>query len=410
MILGVNEFGDQYRIEHAFIKRLHDRYRGRGHLHPAPRQTVSVEALEGVGPPPGARARPRVWRATDWTSAQAAPSAGSARSARPRGGGLLGAGKSSGGKAAPDRTTDRRRAAPHTNPSLAPASRTRTRSDPRGAGGGFDVYAGLPLRPLPHAPGRGRCTWRDLSFGSSLAGLPVGSWRPPTSPPSPRVPRPIETYFPELDPGPVAEDPRLSGLPSCAFPQIGVQPLRAAYRALIGPARHRRRRARRRGTDILMRGDEAGLGTPREDLTSVAALAALDDVPQRLVVSVGFGVDAYRKGRVTRRIAGEHRGAGARRRLPRRVFHTARHPGGAPCSWTRRGHTPGAHPGPPEHRERLDRRRRARAQPSATSEFTTRTSGSELFVNPLVSLCFALRPPGTGRAAASAWTASRTPT
>lgn len=41
-----------------------------------------------------------------------------------------------------------------------------------------------------------------------------------------------------------------------------------------------------------MRGDEAGLGTPEEDLTSVAAPAALDGVPERLVVSEGFGVDA----------------------------------------------------------------------------------------------------------------------
>lgn len=41
-----------------------------------------------------------------------------------------------------------------------------------------------------------------------------------------------------------------------------------------------------------MRGDESGLGTPEEDLTSVAALAAIEG-PDRLVVSIGFGVDAY---------------------------------------------------------------------------------------------------------------------
>ena len=46
------------------------------------------------------------------------------------------------------------------------------------------------------------------------------------------------------------------------------------------------------GTDILMRGDEASLGTPAEDMMSLAAVAALD-VPARIVVCVGFGVDTY---------------------------------------------------------------------------------------------------------------------
>ncbi|MFE1810043.1 mechanosensitive ion channel family protein [Streptomyces sp. NPDC059533] len=43
VILGVSEFSDQYRIKHAFIKRLHERYRDEGISIPAPRQTVSVE-------------------------------------------------------------------------------------------------------------------------------------------------------------------------------------------------------------------------------------------------------------------------------------------------------------------------------------------------------------------------------
>ena len=46
------------------------------------------------------------------------------------------------------------------------------------------------------------------------------------------------------------------------------------------------------GTDILTRGDESGLGTPEEDMTTLAAVARLD-VPERLVVSLGFGVDAH---------------------------------------------------------------------------------------------------------------------
>jgi hypothetical protein len=46
------------------------------------------------------------------------------------------------------------------------------------------------------------------------------------------------------------------------------------------------------GTDILMRGDEAGLGTPVEDMTSLAAAAGLD-VGIKVVCCLGFGIDAY---------------------------------------------------------------------------------------------------------------------
>src|SRR4029453_814995 len=46
------------------------------------------------------------------------------------------------------------------------------------------------------------------------------------------------------------------------------------------------------GSDILMRGDEAGLGTPVEDMTSLAAVAGID-LPIKLVTCLGFGIDAY---------------------------------------------------------------------------------------------------------------------
>ncbi|WP_425971011.1 DUF1152 domain-containing protein [Nocardia salmonicida] len=46
------------------------------------------------------------------------------------------------------------------------------------------------------------------------------------------------------------------------------------------------------GTDLLMTGDEAGLGTPVEDVTSLLAASALD-LPVKLAVCVGFGVDTF---------------------------------------------------------------------------------------------------------------------
>jgi hypothetical protein len=46
------------------------------------------------------------------------------------------------------------------------------------------------------------------------------------------------------------------------------------------------------GTDILLWGDEENLGTPSEDMTSLAAVAAVD-VPTRMVGCIGFGIDSY---------------------------------------------------------------------------------------------------------------------
>jgi hypothetical protein len=82
---------------------------------------------------------------------------------------------------------------------------------------------------------------------------------------------------------------------------VGVQPLRAAYRSLISHLGGVDAIVLADGgTDILLRGDEAGLGTPEEDITSLAAVHGLtgeatDDgaVSERIVVSLGFGIDAY---------------------------------------------------------------------------------------------------------------------
>ena len=41
-----------------------------------------------------------------------------------------------------------------------------------------------------------------------------------------------------------------------------------------------------------MRGDEAGLGTPEEDVASIAAVDELE-VPRKYLVCLGFGVDAF---------------------------------------------------------------------------------------------------------------------
>jgi len=71
-----------------------------------------------------------------------------------------------------------------------------------------------------------------------------------------------------------------------------VRPITAAYEALRAELEFDAVVLVDGVTDTLMSGDEAGLGTPQEDVTSLAAVSRLD-VPTRLVVCIGFGVDAH---------------------------------------------------------------------------------------------------------------------
>ncbi|MFC4565743.1 DUF1152 domain-containing protein [Nocardiopsis mangrovi] len=249
-----------------------------------------------------------------------------------------------------------------------------------GAGGGFDVYAGLPLALALRRGGR-RVHLANLSFSRLDAGL---DWVAPdvaaVTPDSPGHPG----YFPERT---LARWLESRGLPPTvhAFRRTGARPLRDAYRALVRRLGVDAIVLVDGGTDILMRGDEAGLGTPEEDVASLAAVAGTGDVPVRLVACLGFGVDAYHgvshvlflENVAALERAGGYLGAFS---LPR-----ASHEGAA----------------------YLDAVAHAQEQtPSAPSivngsiaaavrgdfgdvRFTPRTGNSELFVNPLMGLYFA---------------------
>ncbi|MFJ9605571.1 DUF1152 domain-containing protein [Kitasatospora sp. NPDC101176] len=159
-----------------------------------------------------------------------------------------------------------------------------------GAGGGFDVYAGLPIALALRAAGK-EVHLANLSF-THLYGLPSEVWaEPEVARIGPDTAAP-EGYFPERT---LARWLHRHGMPDTvwAFPSVGVQPLREAYRALTGRLGVDAVLLVDGGTDILMRGDEAGLGTPEEDMASLAAVAGLTGVPERLVACLGFGVDAH---------------------------------------------------------------------------------------------------------------------
>ncbi|MFF8696115.1 DUF1152 domain-containing protein [Streptomyces sp. NPDC015144] len=276
----------------------------------------------------------------------------------------------------------------HTNP-LFSRLESAERVLVAGAGGGFDIYAGLPLALSLFHQGK-QVQLANLSF-SALAGLPAASWLAPDVAAITPETAPHQAYFPERT---LAQWLKLHGYPCTvhAFSRVGVQPLRAAYRALIERYDIDAVVLVDGGTDILMRGDESGLGTPEEDLTSVAALAAID-VPERFVVSVGFGVDAYHgvsHGLVLENMAalerdGAYLGAFSVSRSTREgalfvdaVAHAQHHT--------------------PDHSSIVNGSIAAAAQGAfGDVQFTSRTRGSELFINPLMTLCFAFELEGVAR-------------
>ncbi|MFD5065917.1 hypothetical protein ACFWNO_47595, partial [Streptomyces sp. NPDC058394] len=126
-----------------------------------------------------------------------------------------------------------------------------------GAGCVFDIYAGLPVALSLMHQGK-RVQLANLSF-STLAGLPTEAWVAPDLAAITPDSAPHLSYFPERT---LAQWLAIHGYPDTvyAFPQTGVQPLRAAYRELVDLHRIDAIVLVDGGTDILMRGDEAGLG------------------------------------------------------------------------------------------------------------------------------------------------------
>ena len=161
---------------------------------------------------------------------------------------------------------------PHTNILLA------------GAGGGFDIFSGLPLyfrlRELGHEVWLANYSFSDLDVNSLQPMQEVTS----------------ESYNLDYFPEKYLCEWLDANIDHCssvfAFGRTGVQPLKEAYQELVEEHEIEAVVMVDGGTDSLMRGDEQGLGTPTEDLTSIAAVHALD-VESKLLVCLGFGVDTF---------------------------------------------------------------------------------------------------------------------
>jgi len=249
-----------------------------------------------------------------------------------------------------------------------------------GAGGGFDVYAGLPLAIALWHTGV-QVHLANLSF-SHLELLDHDTWAADNvAAVTPDTTSPDE-YFPERA---LARWLAAHELPSTvyAFAKVGVQPLRAAYQHLVERLGIDVVVLVDGGTDILLRGDEASLGTPVEDITSLAAAAGLD-VAVKLVTCLGFGIDAYHgvnHAQVLENIAALDRDGG--------YLGALSIPGASREAVLYRDAVADAQAATPVRPSIVNGQIAAATQGAfGDVQFTRRTSGSALFVNPLMAIYF----------------------
>lgn len=157
-----------------------------------------------------------------------------------------------------------------------------------GAGGGFDVYAGLPLA---HARWRRGQTVHLANLSFSNLALSDATRLGPSLYEVTAATEGPDAYFPERALARFLAQERLPATVH-AFPRVGVRQLVVAYQTLVARLELDAIVLVDGGTDLLMFGDEAGLGTPVEDMTSLAAVGQLP-IAHRHVACIGFGIDAY---------------------------------------------------------------------------------------------------------------------
>jgi hypothetical protein len=249
-----------------------------------------------------------------------------------------------------------------------------------GSGGGFDVYAGLPLALALWDRGV-EVHLANLSF-APLELVPPERWLEPNVATVTRDVARHVSYFPELA---LAHWLAEQGLPSTVYAlrRTGVQPLRAAYRNLVSSLDVDAIVLVDGGTDILLRGDESRLGTPVEDIGSLAAVAGLD-VPIKLVTCLGFGIDAYHgvnHVQVLENLAALDRDGG--------YLGALSIPSGSREAALYRNAVAAAQAATPQRPSIVNGQiAAALSGESGDTGFTRRISGPTLFVNPLMAIYF----------------------
>ena len=157
-----------------------------------------------------------------------------------------------------------------------------------GAGGGFDVFAGLPILFWLENHGV-ETTLANLTF-INLDG--VGEpWLLPGLKQVSADSAVSSGYAPEKH---LCGWFAHRGAPRSiyCFAKTGVSPLRTAYEHIIERHQVDAVLLVDGGTDSLLRGDEQFLGTPHEDMLSIAAVQGLE-LELKMLTSIGFGIDTY---------------------------------------------------------------------------------------------------------------------
>lgn len=160
-----------------------------------------------------------------------------------------------------------------------------------GAGGGFDIFSGLPLYFALEASGK-QVHLANLSFSFLPPAQTTKEARLSPSLLKVTADTPLFTdYFPEKF---LSQWFREQGkeIPIFCFERTGVKPLLASYNALVEHLTLDTIILIDGGTDSLMRGDEIGLGTPQEDTSSIVAVNDVA-VEHKMLACLGFGVDHF---------------------------------------------------------------------------------------------------------------------
>lgn len=160
-----------------------------------------------------------------------------------------------------------------------------------GAGGGFDIFSGLPLYFALEAAGK-QVHLANLSFSFLPPSQMTKEARLSPSLLKVTADTPLFTdYFPEKF---LSRWFREQGkeIPVYCFERTGVNPLLKSYNALVEHLSLDTIILVDGGTDSLMRGDEIGLGTPQEDISSIVAVNELV-IERKMLACLGFGVDYF---------------------------------------------------------------------------------------------------------------------
>jgi hypothetical protein len=162
-----------------------------------------------------------------------------------------------------------------------------------GAGGGFDVFGGLPIYFMLREMGK-NVHLANYSFSEFelvklvsqpevlIEGLLIGARG--------SISHPL-MYYPEGYLSRWFEETQNTNVTVWMFNREGVEPLKKAYTALIQHLKIDALILIDGGVDSLSRGDEEGSGTLVEDSITLAAVQHLD-IPTKILGCIGFGTEA----------------------------------------------------------------------------------------------------------------------